>query len=148
MKRLISKKIVYIFLLSIIISTFSQAKVIVLVNRDNKQWVMSRSMLKKIFLGVKTRWKNNRKIIAVNLHPSRKARRKFESKILKVTPRKVQRYWVRQAIRGNIYPPKTVSFEKKMIKLLIRKSSAIGYISSINWNPKLKKYLRIVKVIE
>ena len=128
------------------ISINNYAKIVVIVNKSNKIKVLSKSMLKKIFLGKKTRWNDGRKIKAINLHPSLIVRKNFEKEFLKMSPRKVQKYWIRQAIRGNIYPPVTLSYQSIVLRNVVQDKGAIGYVEKKFLKVKLLKWIKIIRI--
>lgn len=146
-KEVTVRKII-IILFFLLISQLVAARVVIIVNARNPLSAISASYLKNIFLGIKTRWEDGKIIKAVNLHPAQRVRTIFESEFLKMDSSKVQRYWIKQAIRGNINAPATVNFEEKVLQFVIQHPDSIGYLeqSTLQKHPEFLKQVKILLI--
>ncbi|PKL11422.1 MAG: hypothetical protein CVV50_05725, partial [Spirochaetae bacterium HGW-Spirochaetae-6] len=67
---------------------------------------------------------------------------------LKMDSIKVQRYWIKQAIRGNINAPATVNFEEKVLQFVVQHPDSIGYLeqSTLQKYPEFFKQVKILLI--
>ncbi|MBI5682349.1 MAG: hypothetical protein HZC45_04145 [Deltaproteobacteria bacterium] len=94
-------------------------------------------MLKGIYLKKKVFWKDEMRIIPVNLSPQNEIRNIFSKKILSMEHRELVEYWNEQYFKG-ITPPPVLESEEAVKRFVIEVDGAIGYIRKKNLEPGLE----------
>jgi ABC-type phosphate transport system substrate-binding protein len=127
-----NKKIFVILLSLIIFSGISFATEFKIIANSNVLIdSIKESDLKKIFLGKKTLWKNDMRIIPVLLD-DKDVHNSFIRKILKKTPSQFLTYWKRMVFTGRAKNIKTLKDEQAVSNYVTVTKGAIGYISKKN----------------
>ena len=136
-------RIVFFVLFIIIISgSCFAAEFKIIANRSVPVDCIKRSDLKKIFLGKKTFWENDEKIIPV-LVDKKDIHNVFVRKIIKKTPSQFSTYWKRMIFTGRSKTLKTLKDEQAILNYITVTKGAIGYISKSNKNTKNVKIITV-----
>ena len=94
-------------------------------------------MLRGIYLKKKVFWKDEMRIIPVNLPPQNGIRNIFSKKILSMEHRELVEYWNEQYFKG-VTPPPVLESEDAVKRFVIKVDGAIGYIRKKNLEPGLE----------
>ncbi len=90
---------------------------------------ISKSDLKKIYLGTKIKWGNKKKIHFVTLKSGDGHKSLLKAYINK-TPSQFKNYWKKRVFTGKGKMPKSFKSDKEMIAYVAKTPGAIGYIST------------------
>lgn len=120
--------ICFLFFLTGLISVRA-GDIVVIANGNSGISSMTRSELKDVFLGAKTHWENNKKIILSILVKSETENR-FNRTFLSMTLDQFVRHWMLRVYAGKGKFPKTLDTEQMLVKFVGSTNGAIGYVSS------------------
>ena len=135
---------IFIFLLSIILFvSYTYADYMLIVNKSNTNTQITKSELKKIFLGKKTSWSNNKKIVLV-VYKKNEIQNEFFKDILKKNETQFSMYWKKAVFTGRGIQPTILKTVKEIKKFIIENPNAIGYIAK----EKLDKSLKEIKIVK
>lgn len=101
--------------------------IVVIVNKGAKGAPLTKADLRLMFQTTKTEWAG-RKVIPLNLPRGDSARVAFDEAVLGLNVELAQRYWVDRKIRGGNPPPKQLSDQSQVVKVVAAKEEAIGYV--------------------
>ncbi|MBW1893436.1 MAG: substrate-binding domain-containing protein [Deltaproteobacteria bacterium] len=110
-------------------SSGSAGDVLIISNKSVSADSLTNDDVKKIFIGKKTRWDDNKKISFV-LMDSNGVHKDFLREYVKRTPAQYRRFWKKQVFTGKGRRPISFKVEKDMIEYVANTSGAIGYISA------------------
>ncbi|MCF6310076.1 MAG: substrate-binding domain-containing protein [Sulfurimonas sp.] len=116
------------FSLMAMMVTPSFAEVAVIVNPQNLVSEISVKDLKHIYRTKKTTWSTGEKIEVVNLKKEDSVRVKFSNVILKKTPAKMEKYYLKRALKGKGQAPKLLNSSSDIKEFVKNNKGAIGYI--------------------
>lgn len=100
----------------------------VIINFNSQINSITDTQLKSLYLR-KNEYLNKQKIIPVNLLANNKARKGFESSILKMDRISLNEYWIKKHLEG-VKPPISQESYKAILNFVINVDGAIGYIPS------------------
>ncbi|MCP4352991.1 MAG: hypothetical protein GY795_46670 [Desulfobacterales bacterium] len=103
--------------------------VIIICNKSVAENSLTRQNIKNIFMGKKTRWNDDRKIIFVIMKGS-EVHKTFLQKYVEKDAFLYNNYWKKQVFIGRGKPPKSFKTEESLIDYIAGTKGAIGYISS------------------
>lgn len=103
--------------------------ILIIANKDVSASSLSRTDVKTIFLGKKTRWEDERKINFV-ISEVEETHHKFLHSFIKRTPSQYSRYWKKLVFTGKGRKPKSIKTDKGVASYVANTSGAIGYIST------------------
>ncbi len=115
--------------------------VIIICNKSVSENSLTKQDIKNIFMGKKTRWNNDRKIVFVIMKES-EVHKAFLQEYVGKDSFLYNNYWKKQVFIGRGKPPKSFKTEESLIDYITGTEGAIGYISS-----SADKDLGTVKVI-
>lgn len=110
-------------------SSGSAGDVLIISNKSVSADSLTSDDVKKIFVGKKTRWDDNKKINFVILENDG-IYRDFLREYVKRTPEQYRRFWKKQVFTGKGRRPVSFKVEKDMIEYVANTSGAIGYVST------------------
>jgi len=113
----------------LLINSVSSQDLVVIVNSGNATATLSKQDCKNIFLGKKTTWSNGSPIAFVEPKANSDLKKGFNTDFLGMTTPDVQKYWVRETIRGNLPLPQTVASPEEIIAYVSANKNAIGYLA-------------------
>jgi ABC-type phosphate transport system substrate-binding protein len=125
-----------IVLVFIFVSMLNAKDYAVIVSSDLPFNKVNSSDLKNIFL-LKRKYIDDQKVIPINLLSNNKVRLHFEKNIIKMSRKKLNKFWVKQHFRG-VSPPTTQASFKSVLEFVANVPGAIGYIPSSLVNQKVK----------
>ena len=105
---------------------------------------MTKSNLKKVYLGKKKSWADGTKYI-VTIQKEGKVHDSFMKNIIRRKPRSFIRYWLNKVFSGKGIMPHTFENENKLIEFIETTKGAIGYISKNNLKG-LPKNIVVLKI--
>ncbi len=122
----------------------NESKTVVIAHAENKAEKFSKDEIKKIFLGKRTKWDDDRKIIFVTLSTG-PIHKEFLKTYVGKTPAQYNKYWKKQIFTGKGKPPKSFKTEKQLLDYVSKTKGALGYISRKTLSNKSNK-IQIIKI--
>ena len=122
-------------LLSCFFSVFADVAVIVHPSNSN---TIDESFIKKAFTGKVKSFDNGESVIAINQESDTKSVEEFNEKLLNKSASQLKAYWSKQIFTGKGTPPKEVSNDNEVIKLVSTNPNLIGYIDASTVNDSVK----------
>lgn len=122
-------------LLSCSFSVFADVAVIVHPSNTN---TIDESFIKKAFTGKVKSFDNGESVIAINQESDTKSVEEFNEKLLNKSASQLKAYWSKQIFTGKGTPPKEVSNDNEVIKLVSTNPNLIGYIDASTVNDSVK----------
>lgn len=122
-------------LLSCSFSVFADVAVIVHPSNSN---TIDESFIKKAFTGKVKSFDNGESVIAINQESDTKSVEEFNEKLLNKSASQLKAYWSKQIFTGKGTPPKEVSNDNEVIKLVSTNPNLIGYIDASTVNDSVK----------
>ncbi len=119
-------------------STAVADDLIIISNKNVLQDTLSRQNIKDIFLGKKTTWDDNTKIIFVILKNG-DLHKRFLKEYTAKTPTQYNRYWKKLVFSGKGKRPKHFDTEANLLQYVKTVGGAIGYVSSETQTDEIKK---------
>lgn len=107
--------------------TSGSSPMVVIVSAQSKMQDISRSLLKRIFLGEVAEYEGVR-FVPLNYSVDTPLRQAFDEVLLGFTGDAVGRYWVDRRIRGQGLPPRTVPSSSVVRVAVAKLRGAMGYI--------------------
>lgn len=111
------------------LSNLAQAAIAVVVHPSN-QTSLTQDDLVRLYTGKLSAFPDGASAIPVNLADSVPLRAEFDQKALGRSSSQVKAYWSKLVFTGKGTPPKEVTSEAEMIKLVSSNPNIIGYVSS------------------
>lgn len=122
-------------LMSCSFSVFADVAVIVHPSNSN---TINESFIKKVFTGKVKSFDNGDSVIAINQESDTKSVEEFNEKLLNKSASQLKAYWSKQIFTGKGTPPKEVSNDNEVIKLVSTNPNLIGYIDASTVNDSVK----------
>ena len=113
------------------------AEVAVIVHPSNSN-VIDEAFIKKAFTGKIKSFGNGDSVIAINQENGNKSVEEFNEKLLNKSSSQLKAYWSKQIFTGKGTPPKELSNNDEVIKLVSTNPNLIGYIDSTAINSTVK----------
>ncbi len=127
--------------IAILVPAAFAGDVIIIANKSVHESSLSSKEIKNIFLGRKTQWSNNKKIIFVTLKGV-EVHGIFLKEYTGKTPFQYINYWRKQVFTGKGRPPKSFKTESSLVDYVANTEGAIGYVSP-GLNKDIVKTVRI-----
>lgn len=141
-KRDLLRRLIFILVIATCMAIVPMAcfagDVIVVANKKANETQLSKDDVKKIFLGEKTTWRDNSKIIFVVLDNNRDED-VFMRKFVGRTFAQFMNFWRQQLFTGNGQIPQVFKSGKDIEAFIAKTEGAIGYILSDDLTADLKK---------
>ncbi len=134
-------------LLAVLLLSFNRAnaqneqKFYCVVNKKNSVKSLNKVQLRNILLANTTTWRNNKKIQIVDFSVGKKARKKFSSEFLKLTPNRVSMIRLKKTLAGKALAPKIFHNQEDLLDYISKNEHAIGVVSS---NTDLPEEIKII----
>lgn len=122
-------RIMTILVIFFVPSLLFAGEVIVVANKSVPDSQLTKDDVKAIFLGEKTKWSNDTKIIFVLLKTP-ELHEKFIKDYIGKSPSQFDNFWKQQIFTGKGKMPETFNDEKVLLDYLVKTDGAIAYISS------------------
>ncbi len=133
-----------IILISLLCSTPRLgADVYVITNSANQLQSISKTEIKKIFLGERIHWADGTKIkIADNL--GKEISKEFYKTYIGKDSQRIKNIWIKKMLRGSMSPPEAFKNSDELLTFVSEKKSCIGFVA----NKKLPKGVKVLKVTD
>lgn len=118
------KLILYFFILFFSASSFSD--VVIIVNKNNSS-VVSKDLVKKIYLGMAVKFEDGSRAEAINVSDNKALRDDFNKTYIGKSQNQITAYWARLAYSGRAYNLKEVT-AKEAVEQVSTNDAAIGYV--------------------
>jgi ABC-type phosphate transport system substrate-binding protein len=118
-----------LFILLFTICTSPQAEVAIIVNPSNNSQI-SESEIQRIFLGKITNFPDGELAVPINQSEQAAATDEFNTDVLKKSSSQLKVYWSKVLFTGQGTPPKVVTSDEEVVKLVSANPNLIGYIDS------------------
>ncbi|HEY4180337.1 MAG TPA: hypothetical protein VGM90_26020 [Kofleriaceae bacterium] len=102
-------------------------KLVIVVAKGSKLTSISRSDLKRCFLGESIE-SNDKPLVPFNTDPSTPTRTGFDKGVLGMSPDEVGRFWVDRKVRGQSGAPRSLPSVGHVAKVVAKFPNAIGYL--------------------
>jgi ABC-type phosphate transport system substrate-binding protein len=106
----------------------AMADVVVVVSSSSTLTTLSKAQVTDIFLGKVSRFPNGTPAIAIDHAEGSPARDEFYSTFASKSPAQVKSYWAKIIFTGRGQPPKAVSNDSEIRKLVAANPQVIGYM--------------------
>ena len=102
---------------------------VIIGNKSVTESTLSKQDLKNIYLGKKTTWSDNKKIVFVT-QDSSDVSDQFLTAYVNKSAAQFSSYWKEKVFTGEGTPPKSFASDKELIQFVAQTVGAIGYVSS------------------
>ena len=109
--------------------SFAIADVIIIANSASTDRVLTKSDMKRIYLGRKQKWKDGSPIHPAMLKDS-PVHEEFLNDYIEKTSASFMLFWKREIVAGTGLPPKSFNTEADLVDYVSATEGAVGYISS------------------
>lgn len=125
-------------------ATSATAQISVVVAKNSKVTIdkMTKAEVKKIFAGVKLKWKDGGKIQIID-QPETDIGVKFYKAVLGKSHMQVHKQWLKLLLSGQASAPLKASSDAEVKKMVSRHAYAIGYIAANNLDDSVREILRV-----
>ncbi len=106
------------------------AEMVVIVNKDNPLFAISRAEVEMIYLGKKKQFQNGLPAVPVDLPADFPLRREFFANVLGKGEESYRLYWVRMIFSGKGQPPLTLAAEDEAVRFVSRNKGGIAFVDS------------------
>jgi ABC-type phosphate transport system substrate-binding protein len=112
--------------------------IVVICNKSVAESNVGKQDLKNIYMGKKTTWNDNKKIVFV-VQDNSGVNDQFLSTYINKSSAQYSSYWKEKVFTGQGTPPKSFATDKEMIQFVTQTNGAIGYVSSGEGLDNVKK---------
>jgi len=123
--------------LPFIISFSVCADIAVIVHPSNNNEI-DQQFIKKVFTGKVKSFDDGSPVVAINQESGNQPAIEFNEKILNKSASQLKAYWSKQLFTGKGTPPKEMSTDSEVLKLIGDNPSLIGYVDASAVNDKVK----------
>lgn len=125
-------------------ATSATAQISVVVAKNSKLTAekMTKAEVKKIFAGMKLKWKDGGKIQIID-QPETETGTKFYKAVLGKSQMQVHKQWLKLLLSGQASAPLKVSSDAEVKKMVNRHAYAIGYVATNNLDDSVRELLRL-----
>jgi len=124
----------------------ANADIAIITNANVQQSEISKSSLKKIYLGKLKKYSNGDKIKPVDLPSDTAIHKMFYTLVMNKSNSAMNRYWSKLKYTGKGKPPKELTNNREIIKWVAATKGAVGYIDD-RYVKYLKKSVKVVLTI-
>jgi len=136
-------KLYVVFFLLSILHSVAGAEVAIICNPENPIDRLTKTQIKRIFLGKVRRFPNGDKAIPLDLDRKSATRHYFYQHVINKTENQLKSYWSKTIFAGKSRSPKVVASEDTVVDMVAGKKAMIGYIDANNINSQVKVVMRI-----
>jgi ABC-type phosphate transport system substrate-binding protein len=112
--------------------------IVIIGNKSVVESKINKQDLKNIFLGKKTTWSDNKKIVFVT-QDNAGVSDQFLSEYVNKSVSQFSSYWKEKVFTGQGTPPKSFASDKELVQFVSQTEGAIGYVSSGEGLDNVKK---------
>lgn len=125
-------------------ATLATAQISVVVAKNSKLTIdkMTKAEAKKIFSGVKLKWKDGGKIQIID-QPETDIGAKFYKAVLGKTQMQVHKQWLKLLLSGQASAPLKAPSDAEVKKMVSRHAYALAYVATKNLDDSVREILRI-----
>lgn len=102
--------------------------IVIIVNQNNAVGKLSLAEAQRYFLLRSKSWPSGEKVKPINRDRKSKVKDDFIKSVLKMSPRDYSKYWLNVKQTTGETEPRSVKSNKFVLKIVGRKSAAIGYL--------------------
>lgn len=136
------KKLIYIFFVILAYSATSSAQIVVIAHKNVPVDTIKRTEILNFYvLDIKS-WKDGTSVVVFDLKPKDRAKKVFYDYLGKSTSR-MKSIWMKKLLSGEGNPPEALNTEEEMLKKVAATPGAIGFVSNLKVNDKVKILLAI-----
>ncbi len=126
---------------ALLLSQLAFAEVAVIVHPSNNN-ALDEATVAKIFLGREKSFADGKSVVPVSLGESAAASTAFNDTVLKKSSSQLKAYWSKLVFTGKGTPPKEITSDEEMIKLVATNPSLIGYVDASKVDASVKVALK------
>ena len=121
----------------------SYADVVVIAHPSNPTAALTKSEVKRIYLGKMKRWNNGNAMGAVDQQVPSSARDEFYEQVVGKNQSQISAYWSQQIFSGKGMPPPKKADDETVKQWVAEHPDSIGYVSSSSVDSSVKVLLSI-----
>lgn len=126
---------------SLLVSHLVCAEVAVIVHPSNAN-ALDEATVSKIFLGREKSFADGKSVVPLSLADSAPASTAFNDAVLKKSASQLKAYWSKLVFTGKGTPPKEITSDEEMLKLVATNPSVIGYVDASKVDASVKVALK------
>lgn len=126
---------------ALLLSQLAFAEVAVIVHPSNNN-ALDEATVAKIFLGREKSFADGKSVVPVSLSETAAASTAFNDTVLKKSSSQLKAYWSKLVFTGKGTPPKEITSDEEMIKLVATNPSLIGYVDASKVDASVKVALK------
>lgn len=126
---------------SLLFSQLAFAEVAVIVHPSNNNQ-LDEATISKIFLGREKSFADGQSVVPLALADAAPASTAFNDAVLKKSASQLKAYWSKLVFTGKGTPPKEISSDEEMLKLVATNPSVIGYVDASKVDASVKVALK------
>lgn len=126
---------------ALLLSQLAFAEVAVIVHPSNNN-ALDEATVAKIFLGREKSFADGKSVVPVSLSETATASTAFNDTVLKKSSSQLKAYWSKLVFTGKGTPPKEITSDEEMIKLVATNPSLIGYVDASKVDASVKVALK------
>ncbi len=111
--------------------------IVVIMNRDNSN-IVDLAYINKIYSGALKAWPDGSPVFALDLAEESDLRSQFSTQVLNRSVANMRAIWSQNIFTGKGFPPKVVSLDTEMRRLVATNRNAVGYIRSSQLDASVK----------
>jgi ABC-type phosphate transport system substrate-binding protein len=111
--------------------------IVVIMNRDNSNTV-DLAYISKIYSGALKAWPDGSPVFALDLSEENELRGQFSTQVLNRSVANMRAIWSQNIFTGKGFPPKVVSLDTEMKRLVATNRNAVGYIRTSQLDASVK----------
>ncbi len=117
-------------MMSLGVVNYAQAEIAIIVNPNSGVSQLSKSQVKRLFLGKSRRFPNGHRALPVNQDEDSPVRIEFNQKVLQKNERQIKAYWSKKIFSGKAQAPKELSNDMAVKRFVAQTPNAIGFIDA------------------
>lgn len=126
---------------ALLLSQLAFAEVAVIVHPSNNN-ALDEATVAKIFLGREKSFADGKSVVPASLSETAAASTAFNDTVLKKSSSQLKAYWSKLVFTGKGTPPKEITSDEEMIKLVATNPSLIGYVDASKVDASVKVALK------
>lgn len=128
-------------LAALLLSQLAFAEVAVIVHPSNNN-ALDEATVAKIFLGREKSFADGKSVVPLSLSENAAASGAFNDTVLKKSSSQLKAYWSKLVFTGKGTPPKEITSDEEMVKLIANNPSLIGYVDASKVDASVKVALK------
>lgn len=132
------KKLMLISLMLQLLPT-AHAEIVVIVSSKSPVENLAKDQVSDIFLGKTPTFPDGTLAVPIELAPGVGVRDEFHDQVTEKSESQIRSYWSKMLFSGKGSPPKEVSNNAEMLKLIVNNPNMIGYVDKASVDASVKK---------